>query len=68
MTLSEFIEKLSLLEAEGNGDLPVALADWTDHGCEPPREDKAEKIGLYFATYIPKGEIDPVIDGVVCLG
>jgi hypothetical protein len=45
MTLSEFIKKLQDIEANGHGDKPVKLADWSEcYGR--PNESAAENIAV----------------------
>lgn len=43
MILSEFIRLLKEVESSGNGDLPVALADWSEEYCQP-NEQHAEEV------------------------
>jgi len=45
ITLSEFINRLKLIEATGMGHLPVALCDWSE-GYEQPILTEADKISI----------------------
>lgn len=43
MTLSAFIKRLQEIEAEGHGELPVKIADWSENYVRP-NESAAEDI------------------------
>jgi hypothetical protein len=46
MTLSEFIQRLQLLEQQGHGEKPVAVADWSE-AYSRPSQQVAETIEVY---------------------
>ena len=54
MKLTEFIQKLQEIEKDGNGELPVCLADWGE-GYRWDSEEVAEGIEILLGNYCTGG-------------